>query len=276
VFARKPAPVQASWLNYVQTTGLEVVDYLIHPDCLKVAGAQDHCAETLWYLGPTISPFRPDSRPEPTPTPALARGFVTLANYNHPARLNDETVAAWSAILNKVPGSRLVLRYRYYQDEALQNVTLMRFVAHGVAPERIQFGEPLAQPDYYRSYAEIDIALDPSPNPGGTTSLDAVANGVPLLTLAGEDYFSRIGLAVVEPLGLDELIAGSWPDYIERAVALAHDIPALDALRAKVRQAFDASERRDEAGFTRRLEAAFRDMFSLWSVGRMESGAARP
>ena len=276
VFARKPAPVQASWLNYVQTTGLTAVDYLIHCDCLKVPGAQDHCAETLWYLGATISPFRPDPRPEPTPTPALAQGYVTFGSYNHPARLNDQTVAAWSAILNGVPGSRLILRYRYYQDEVLRNVTLMRFVAHGVAPDRVQFREPLTQPDYYRSYSEIDLALDPSPNPGGTTSLDAVANGVPLLTLAGEDYFSRIGLAVVEPLGLGELIADDWPDYIERAVALARDIAALDALRTKVRAAFDASERRDEAGFTHRLETAFRDMFGLWSAGRKESETARP
>ena len=118
VFARKPAPVQASWLNYVQTTGLTAVDYLIHCDCLKVPGAQDHCAETLWYLGATISPFRPDPRPEPMPTPALAQGYVTFGSYNHPARLNDQTVAAWSAILNGVPGSRLILRL----ESQLQNV----------------------------------------------------------------------------------------------------------------------------------------------------------
>lgn len=267
VFARKPAPVQASWLNYVQTTGLEAVDYLIHADCLKVPGAQEHCTETLWYLGPTICPFRPDPRPEPTPTPALAQGFVTFGSYNHPARLNDQTVAAWSAILSQVPGSRLVLRYRYYQDEVLQNVTLMRFVAHGIEPDRIQFREPLSQPDYYRSYAEIDLALDPSPNPGGTTSLDAVANGVPLLTLAGEDYFARIGLAVIEPLGLDELIASDWDDYIGRAVALASDPVGLNALRAKTRSAFDASERRDEPAFTRRLEDTFVEMFRRWEVG---------
>jgi predicted O-linked N-acetylglucosamine transferase (SPINDLY family) len=274
VFARKPAPVQASWLNYVQTTGLEAIDYLVHADCMD--GAQDHCAEIIWRLGPTICLFRPDPRPEPSPTPALAAGYVTFASYNHPARLNDDTVAAWSAILKRVPGSRLILRYRYFQDAVLQNVTLMRFAAHGIEPDRIQFPEPLSQPDYYRSYAEIDLALDPSPNPGGTTSLDAVANGVPLLTLAGEDYFSRIGVAVVGPLGLDELIAESWPDYIERAVALACDIPALNALRARVRQAFDSSERVDEAGFTRRLEGAWRDMFSLWSTGRKESDPERP
>lgn len=267
VFARKPAPVQASWLNYVQTTGLEAVDYLIHPDCFKLPDAQDHCAETLWYLGPTICPFRPDPRPDLAPTPALAAGFVTFGSYNHPARLNDGTVAAWSAILREVPGSRLILRYRYYADPVLQNVTLMRFCAHGIEPDRIQLREPLSQPDYYRSYAEIDIALDPSPNPGGTTSLDAVANGVPLLTRADEDYFSRNGLAVIEPLGLDELIASDWDDYIARAVALAGDPVHLNALRVRVRAAFDASERRDEPGFTRRLEDAFIQMFQRWQAG---------
>lgn len=264
LFAHKPAPVQASWLNYVQTTGLEQIDYLVHADCMKVEGAQEQCAETLWYLGPTICPFRPDARPDPTPTPALAEGFVTFASYNHPARLNDQVVAAWAQILKRTPGSRLILRYRYYVDPVLQNATLMRFCAHGLEPDRIQFREPLTQPDYYRSYGEIDLALDPSPNPGGTTSLDAVANGVPLLTLRGEDYFSRIGVAVIEPLGLDELIADNWPDYIDRAAALAADPVALNALRAKVRERFDASERRDEAGFTYRLEETFRAMFSQW------------
>jgi predicted O-linked N-acetylglucosamine transferase (SPINDLY family) len=267
VFARRPAPVQASWLNYVQTTGLAAIDYLIHADCMAVPGAQDHCAETIWSLGPIICPFRPDPRPEPTPAPALQAGFVTFGSYNHPARMNDATVAAWSAILARTPGSRLLLRYAYYVDPVLQNATLMRFAARGIEPERIQFGERLAQPDYYRSYAEIDLALDPSPNPGGTTSLDAVANGVPLLTLAGPDYFSRIGIAVVGPLGLDELVAHDWDDYVERAVALAREPPALDALRVRVRAAFDASGRVDEAGFTRRLEAAFRDMFSRWHEG---------
>lgn len=268
VFGLKPAPVQVSWMNYVQTTGMPAMDYLLHPDCFNVPGAQDHCVERLWHIGPVMSPFRPDPRPAPTPTPAKANGYVTFGSYNHPVRLNDQTVAAWARILCAVPGSKLVLRYRYFIDEVLQNVTLMRFAAHGVEPGRIAFHDQLAQPAYYESYAEIDVALDPAPCPGGTTSMDAVANGVPVLTLAGADYYSRIGVAVLEPLGLTELITTSWDGYVARAVELASDVAALDALRLKVRTAFDASPRRDEVGFTRMIEGEFAKMFELWRERR--------
>jgi predicted O-linked N-acetylglucosamine transferase (SPINDLY family) len=198
---------------------------------------------------------------------------VTFGSYNHPARLNDRTIDAWARILRQTPNSRLIMRYKYFVDEVLQNTLLMRFAARGVRPDAIDFKIAEPQPAYYQSYAEIDIALDPSPTPGGTTSCDAVANGVPLLTLAGEDYFSRIGLAVIEPLGLTELIAHDWDDYVSRAVALARDVPQLDALRRRVREAFDASGRRDEAGFTTILEEAFFEMFERWRAQRVTQAA---
>jgi len=268
LFGLKPAPVQVSWMNYVQTTGMPAMDYVLHPDAFHVPGAQEHMVETIWPIGPVMSPFRPDPRPDPSPTPAKAKGFVTFASYNHPVRLNDQTLAAWARILTRTPGSRLVLRYRYYVDEVLQNTTLMRFAAHGVSPDRICFEGQISQPEYYQSYAEVDLALDPAPCPGGTTSMDAVANGVPVLTFAGADYYSRTGIVAVGPLGLDELITWSWDEYVDRAVALASDIEALDALRARVRTAFDASPRCDEVGFTRMIEGEFRKMFELWRERR--------
>ena len=273
VFARRAAPVQASWMNYVQTTGVGEIDYLLHPDCLDVPGAQDHCAETLWHIGPEIAPFRPDPRPDPSPAPALTNGFVTFGSYSHPVRFSDETIAGWSRVLQRVPASRLVLRYSYYADEVLRNAILMRFAAHGVDIERIQFRGHAVQPEYYQSYAEIDFALDPAPCPAGTTSLDALANGVPVLTLAGRDYYSRIGVCNTGPMGLDELIVESWDDYVERAAELTRDAAALDALRRRVRERFDGSGRRDEAGFTRRLEGHLASMFNLWLERRNAAAA---
>ena len=264
VFARRAAPVQASWLNYVQTTGLAEMDYLLHPDCLDVPGAQEACTETLWHIGPEMGPFRPDPRPDPSPTPALENGFVSFGCYSHPVRLSEETFDGWARILQRVPGSRLVLRYRYYDDEVLQNSVLMRFAARGIEVDRIHFRGHVGQPDYYSSYAEIDFALDPAPCPAGTTSLDALANGVPVLTLAGGDYYSRIGVANNGPMGLDELIVESWDDYVERAVELTSDAQALDRLRSRVRAAFDASGRCDELGFTRRFEGVLADLFNQW------------
>lgn len=274
LFARRGAPVQVSWMNYVQTTGLAEMDYLVHPDCLDVPGSQALCTEQLWYIGPDMGPFRPDPRPDLTPTPALASGRITFGCYSHPMRLSDQTLDGWSRILKRVEGSRLVLRYGYYEDQVLQQTVLMRFAARGIEAERIVFRGHAVQPDYYRSYAEIDFALDPAPCPAGTTSLDALANGVPVLTLAGADYYSRIGVANTGPMGLDELITESWDDYVERAVALTADPLALDALRRRVRAAFDASGRRDEAGFTGRLEATLAEMFNRWREGRTADAAA--
>ena len=273
VFARRAAPVQASWMNYVQTTGLTEMDYLLHPDCLNVPGAQAQCTETLWHIGPEMSPFRPDPRPDPSPTPARAAGVITFGCYSNPVRLSEQTFDLWARILGRVPASRLVLRYSYYADEVLQNSVLMRFAARGIDVERIHFRGHAVQPDYYRSYAEIDLALDPVPCPAGTTSLDALANGVPVLTLAGADYYSRIGVANTGPMGLDELITESGDDYVERAVELTADIEALDRLRTRVRETFDASGRRDEGGFTRRLEGHLRQMFGLW-LERRDAAAA--
>ena len=265
VFARKPAPVQIAWVNFVQTTGLPAMDYVLHCDSMETSGADELFVEKIWRTGVVIVPYRPAAdRPAPTPTPALASGRITFGSYNHPAKFSDATIAAWSRILDGRPGSRLVLKYGYLVDPVLQRTLQARFAAHGVAAERIEFRGASEGADYLASFQEIDLALDPSPCPGGTTTCDALANGVPVLTLKGEDFYSRIGLNTVIACGLPELIAESWDDYVQRALDFTADPGALDALRARVRPGFEASPFRDEAGFTRRLEADFRRMFELW------------
>lgn len=265
VFALRPAPVQVAWINYVQSTGLTTIDYVIHADCMDVPGTQELFTETPWRL-PIMAPFRPDARPDPTPTPMLARGHVTFGCFNHPAKLSDATLAAWAAILTRRPGARLILKYSYFADPVLQNATCSRFAAHGVDPSRIDFRGHSSGPDYLREFGDVDLALDPSPCPGGTTSSDAVANGVPILTLRGDDFYSRIGIVCLEPLGLHELVTGSWDQYVERALELTADGPVLDRLRRRVRDSFETSLARDELGFTRILEAAFIDMYERWEA----------
>ncbi|WP_340643644.1 hypothetical protein [Phenylobacterium sp.] len=266
VFALKPAPIQAAWINYVQTTGLTAMDYVLHADGTQAPGDDELFVEEIWRLGPIAVPFRPGERLDPTPTPALANGYVTFASFNHPARLNDATVAAWAAILKGRAGSKLLLKYRYFVDPVLQAAVLARFLGQGVTAGQIVFEGHSTGPDYLKSFGRIDLALDPSPAPGGTTSSEAVSNGVPLLTLRGSDFYSRIGTLRLEPLGLHQLVAESWDDYVAKALALTQDLTALDALRAEVRPRFEASPIRDEAGFTRRLEDAFRQMFDRWKA----------
>jgi protein O-GlcNAc transferase len=265
VFARRPAPVQLAWVNFVQTTGLTAIDYVLHCDSMAAPGDAALFTETIWRTGEIIAPYRPaDDRPEPTPTPALASGAITFGSFNNPMKLSDATVAAWAAILLGRPGSTLVLKYGPYADPVLQRAVQARFAAHGVDAAQLQFRGHSSGPDYLREFQDIDLALDPSPCPGGTTTCDALANGVPVLTLAGPDFYSRIGLNAALACGLPDLIAQSWDDYVAKALALTADIDALDALRSRVRPGFEASAFRDEAGFTRRLEADYRRMFEIW------------
>ena len=265
VFAHRPAPVQVAWINFVQTTGLACMDYILHADSMDVPGTEAFFTEEIRRIGPIMAPFRPPAeRPGPVPTPALKNGYVTYGSFNNPAKLSEMTVAAWALILRERPADRLVLKYSYFEDPVLQRVTRARFAAYGAAPEQLEFRGHSTGADYWREFLDIDLALDPSPCPGGTTSCDALANGVPVLTLRGEDFYSRIGVAGVLPCGLPELVAEGWDDYVQRALALTSDLAALDALRARVRPGFDASPYRDEVGFTRNLEGNFRQMFACW------------
>ena len=265
VFAYRPAPVQVAWMNFVQTTGLTCMDYILHADSMAVEGTEQYFTEEIWRIGPIVAPSRaPVGRPDPVPTPALKNGYVTFGSFNNPSKLSEITIAAWSLILRARPENRLVLKYDQFVDPVLQRATQARFAVYGAQPEQLEFRGRSNGADYWREFQDIDLALDPSPCPGGTTTCDALANGVPVLTQWGDDFYSRIGVPVVQPCGLDELIAEGWDDYVARALDLTEDHQALDALRAKVRPGFDASPYQDEVGFTRNLEGVFRQMFERW------------
>jgi len=263
VFGHRPAPVQVAWINFVQTTGLDSMDYVLHADSMDAPGTADYFVEKIWRMGDIMAPYRPaPDRPEPVSTPLLRKGHVTFGSFNNPAKISEPTVMAWAEILRARPKDRLVLKYRYYVDPVLQRTTQARFAAYGVGPEQLEFRGHSTGTEYLNSFADIDLALDPSPCTGGTTTCDALANGVPVLTLKGEDFFSRIGLPALLPCGLTELIAEDWGDYVRRALDLTADASRLDGLRQRVRPAFEASAYRDEVGFTRNLESVFREMLA--------------
>ncbi|MDB5425663.1 MAG: putative O-linked N-acetylglucosamine transferase, family [Phenylobacterium sp.] len=265
VFTLRPAPIQFGWINFMQTTGLTCMDYVMHADSMEVPGTEAYFTEEIWRTGEIMAPYRPGpDRHPPVPTPALKNGYVTFGSFNNPAKLNDATVAAWAAILRARPTARLVLKYGLFVDPVLQRVTQARFAARGARPDQLEFRGHTTGPDYTREFQDIDLALDPSPVPGGTTTVDAIANGVPVLVLKGDDFYARTPLPLLLPCGHGELVAGSWDEYVEKALQLTADVAALDALRARVRPAFDASPYRDEVGFTRRLEADYRRMFQRW------------
>ncbi|MBW8815712.1 MAG: hypothetical protein JF588_20030 [Caulobacterales bacterium] len=274
VFARRPAPVQFAWINFVQTTGLPEMDYVLHADGPE-SGAGEVFSEAIWRIGPVFTAFRPPSgRLDPVPTPALARGEVTFGSFLHPSKLSDWALDAWAAALRGAPNSRLLLKYSYFVDPVLQRATQARFAARGVAPERLAFEGFSTGEAYFQAFQQVDLMLDSWPAPGSTTTLDALSNGVPVLakpTACSGGHYVR---TILEASGLAELIAESPEDFVERAVALASDLPRLDALRARVRPGFEAGPICDEAGFTRRLEAACGEMFDAWRLRATARGAA--
>ena len=264
VFALRPAPVQVAWINFLQTTGLTQIDYVLHADAPADLDIDGQYTEGTWLIGPVFNAFLPPAdRAPPTPTPALATGQVTFGSFNHPCKLSAETLRAWGRILKAAPRSRLLLKYRYFIDPVLRRVIQAQIAACGVAPERVVFEGESRGADYLAAFGRIDLALDTSPAPGSTTTLDALANGVPVLTLAGAPLtvpgvYAR---SMVEAVGLPELATAGWDDYVQSAVDLTADLEALNRLRARVRPGFDDGPLRDEVGFTRRVEAAFREMF---------------
>jgi len=215
--------------------------------------------------------FRPAyERLPPGDTPALASGVVTYGSFNHPCKLSDRTIALWGRTLQATPGTQLFLKYRYYVDPVLQRTTEARLAAWGVAPDRVLFEGESRGEEYLAAFNRIDLALDTTPAPGSTTTLEALANGVPVLTLAGDPmtlqgfYARSMALAV----GLPELVARSPEQFVERAVHLTADPVALNTLRARVRPGFDTGPLRDEAGYARRIEAAFARMLERARMAR--------
>jgi predicted O-linked N-acetylglucosamine transferase (SPINDLY family) len=194
--------------------------------------------------------------------PALARGHITFGSFNKYNKVSPQVLDAWLQILAAVPESRLlVLAQRGGHAEARLRE---RAAVLDIAPSRIEFADRQSHADYMKLVGQVDIALDPFPFNGHTTTCDALWMGVPVVTLAGRNYASRFGSSAHMNLGLCDLIAQSVGQYIEIAVALATDLPALAKLRSELRPRMQASPLLDFVGFTRRLEASYRDMWRNW------------
>lgn len=278
VFAARAAPVQVAWINFIQTTGLEQMDFVLHASCDQPVAVEGRYTEQIWPIGPIFNAFRPaDGRLPPVASPALRNGYVTFGSFNHPAKLSDATLEAWAAIMRRVPRSRLLLKYRYFGDPVLQRATQTRFAALGVEPERLVFAGHSAGEEYYRAFGEVDLFLDAWPAPGSTTTLEALSNGAPVLVFAEPQLTLRgqYARSILEAVGLPELVADSPEAFVNRAVQLSSDIGRLDELRARVRPGFDTSAICDERGFTQRIETAFSEMFArYWHDAQGRRGAA--
>jgi predicted O-linked N-acetylglucosamine transferase (SPINDLY family) len=182
-------------------------------------------------------------------------------------KVSDETVACWARVLEAVPNSRLILKAKQLADAGIQEHTLRRFESQGVERHRLAVKRQTpSAAEHFRAYGAIDIALDPFPYAGGTTTAESLWMGTPVLTLKGKRFVSHMGESLVHNAGLDPWIADTPQDYVEKAKAFAADLPALAVLRASLRSQLLASPVCDAARFAGNLEDAFRGMWRQWCV----------
>lgn len=261
VYARKPAPVQVSWLGFGYTTGLRAMDYFIGDAHFTPPGSDELFSETVYRLPRACWSYEPPAAPDPGPLPARARGHVTFACVSTTVRLQECVIEAWAAILRRLPQARLRLDTRNFSDPDLCREMEAHFARHGVAADRLQIG--FTSP-VWQVYQEVDIVLDCFPHNCGTTTLEALWMGLPVVSVKDRPSMGRIGDSVLSALGKEGWVAENIPGYVELAVALAQDIDALEHERRTLRRQMQASPLQDHAGFARAMEAAYRAMWQHW------------
>ncbi|MBI5926625.1 MAG: tetratricopeptide repeat protein [Aquabacterium sp.] len=265
MFAWKPAPVQVSWLGYVATTGVGAIDWLLADPWTLPTSEDAHFTEQIWRLPETRMCFTaPQVDAAISPLPAERQGHVTFGCFNNLTKVNDDVIKVWARVLQAVPGSQLILKADQLADAAECQRMHARFAVHGLDPQRVQLQGRSPRADYLSAYQQIDIALDPFPYTGGTTSAESLWMGVPVLTLAGERMIARQGVGLMVNAGLPDWVASDQDDYVAKAVAHAGDITALAALRARLRAQVMASPLFDAARFAAHLQVALRGMWLRW------------
>ena len=262
----RPAPVQIAWLGYPNTTGLDAIGYRMTDAIADPPGSEAIHSETLVRLPHGFLCYRP---PEDAPDTAASQGPVTFGSFNNLSKVTAQVIACWAAILNRLPEARLILKSRSLADAPTRQTVLDAFAGHGVAAERI---EALAWIDarggHLGAYGRIDVALDPYPYNGTTTTLEALWMGVPVVALAGDRHAARVGASILATFGQDELVAADEGAYVDTAVALAQDSARRAALRTSLRPTLAASPLCDAPAFARDVEDAYRELWQNWCAAR--------
>ena len=266
VFARKPAPIQMTWLGYPDTTGLATVDYRIADRVTDPApGADQRHTERLLRIDDIFLCYRPPDDSPPVNERASAPSAVVFSSFNNIAKLNRQMICVWATILARVPASRIVLKSAAlgYPDTVDRLADFLE--AHGIEPGRDELrGWIKDRRQHLELYAAVDVALDTFPYNGTTTTCEALWMGVPVVSLAGSAHMSRVGATVLRACGLSELVAESPESYADIAVALACDQSRRAGMRANLRDRLRASPLFDHPGFTRKLEHMFRHSWEAW------------
>ena len=270
--AHKAAPVQVSWLGFPATTGLTAVDYKFTDEVTDPPDAQTQYTEQLYRLPTLFASYRPMSRNplwryqpryQVRPTPALENNCITFGSCNNLGKLTDQVLTFWGKILSAVPNSRLLIEGKNLERPDFADAYRERCGSLGLNPSQLDL-IPLRHENQYLTYHRIDIALDPFPLTGGTTTFDVLWMGVPIVSMVGDSFKSRMGVSLLTYLGRTEWLADSPDDYVRIACALASDPQALNALRQGLRAEVEASALMREDIFNHHFGEGLRVMWLRW------------
>ncbi len=265
LFARKPAPIQISWIGHEGTTGLQAMDAILADWHTIPSGREPWYRERVLRLPRGYVCWEPPANaPEVGPLPALKAGFIRFGSLNNPAKVTPSVVELWAKVLHRVPNSRLLLKYRGFGEELARSHYRRLFEGQGIDAACIEFEPGTAYPGHLAAYQRMDIALDPFPFGGAVTTCDALWMGVPVITCPGETFASRHGLSHLASAGLTETIAGSFAEYVAIAAALAADLPVLSRLRAGLRDRVANSPLCDGTSLARDLGQVLREVWAEW------------
>lgn len=266
VFARRPAPVQLSYLGYPTTTGMAAMDYKMSDHHLTPPSTPERFTERLLNLPDSFLCYAPPlEAPEVAPSPAERTGRVTFGSFNGASKVTPAVVALWARLLDAVPDSRLLLKTKAFDDQATRDRYHMMFARRGLSAERVELlGHVDGISGHLGLYGEVDIVLDPFPYNGGTTTIEALWMGVPVVTLAGDRSAARHGVSILNTIGLPELVARTEDAYIRTAHDLAADAGRRAELRTGMRRLVAASPLCNGRRFAHSVEEAYRTAWRDW------------
>ncbi len=262
VFLRKPAPLVVGWFNMYATTGFDCFDYLVGDDCVIPESEERWYTEKIARVPGSYLTFNVAyDVPEIKEPPCVGNGFVTFGSLISQYKITDQVIDAWCAILDETPDSRLLVRNAFLGSSANRQFLRARLEQRGIAGERISLEGPAPHFEFLETYDRIDIALDAFPYNGGTTTTEAIWQGVPVVAWRGDRWVSRTSATLLEAAGLDDLVANDVAGYVSVATQLARDIDRLKTMRRNMRDRLLGSRACDTAGFARSMENLYREIW---------------
>lgn len=263
LFLNKPAPIQVTYLGYPRTTGLSSMDYRFTDWWADPLGQEKYYSEKLIRLSSGFLCYRPpDNSPEIASSPVAQKGFITFGSFNYLPKVNDDVIALWAAILEQIPQSKLMLKAKSLNNKSVQQRYTSLFKQYGIAPTRLLLsGYAPTIYDHLQSYESVDIALDPFPYNGTTTTCEALWMGVPVIVLAGQNHQARVGVSLLSRVGLTGMIAQSPKQYVAIADFFSRNISQLIALRKGLRQNMLSSSLVDAQLITKEIEEVYTKIY---------------